>query len=162
MRRAEFIMAGFLLIVSIAYSVEALRLPYGGRVGPGPGFLPIWTGVVGIITSLLLIGRAWRLSGAAVTLPSPFDGQRTLAGMLPVAAALVGWVALATLLGGIAAIGIFLFVVTWWLAGREERTGAQRVVMAGATTAIVTVAIFLIFQAWLDIRLPAGLLGDRA
>jgi hypothetical protein len=161
-KRAELIMAGFLLVVSLAYGLEAVRYPYTSRTGAGAGFLPVWTSLFGIITALLLIGRAWRMSGLAASTVGPFADRSAWLGVLPVALALVIWVALTYLFGGIVAIALFVFAVTWWLAGREDRLGTQRVILAAVTTVVVTVAIFLIFQAWLDIRLPTGILGGRS
>ena len=99
---------------------------------------------------------------AQPTAPTPGGAPIAWSGSIAVALGLVAWALLTPVLGALVTIALFLFTITWWLAGTEDRIGSRRLLVAGLTAVIVTLAVYLIFQLWLGVPLPAGILGGRA
>ena len=206
-RRAEGVVALLFLLLAVGFGLEGMRYPYYGPGGAGPGFLPVWTSLAGLVIGVLLLIRALRAAGTAPTpVPLPFDAmpdsplaatgaaarapapdssssestprppegaaQATAPapvetpiawrGSIAVAIGLVAWALLTAVLGAPVTITLFVFAITWWLAGTEDRTGRGRLLLAGLTAVVVTLAVFLIFQVWLGVPFPAGIFGGRA
>jgi len=74
LRRAEglraagdFLLASFILLFAVFVIVESLRMPIRGHLGVimSPGFVPIFTGLMLLFLSALLVHRAIRRQGPA-------------------------------------------------------------------------------------------------
>jgi len=155
MTRADLI-AGLLLAGGFGGVVwEASSFQYGTEFAPGPGFAPVWLGVIGIILSLIIAGNAWR--AARVPRDPSADDLDALdrPGLVRVGAALVGLVAMVMVVPWLGlALSIFAFLLFLTL-------GVQRLPIAmgvGASVATV-VFIYLVFVHFLGVPIPSGPLG---
>ncbi len=128
--------------------VQAVRWDYMGADGPGPGFFPLWYGIVMIVLSLALA-----VSGATGRTESgePFAWRK-------IGQALIVWVAFAAaigllpLLGFVIAFGLLvLFIVA--VIYRRPMHVALSVAISSA------VGFYVIFPVALDVALPAGIFG---
>jgi putative tricarboxylic transport membrane protein len=146
--------AGGLALVSLYALVESTRLDAGTLTRPGPGFFPFVLAGALLLTSLALLVRARR--GCRLTAPAPSTEEG--------AAARRPWVLVAT----VAALAIYIaiferagFIVATvalltFLFGALAR---YRWPIAIAASVVVTLASYLVFSTWLQVRLPAGVWG---
>lgn len=152
MKKADII-TGFVLLVLSGYVMrEAWLMPQSATFGPGPGFLPLWLGVLLAFLAVILLVTTWSRRATENDRQSPFPGFKPL---LSVASVILG-LALYTLfmetLGFL--VDTFLFVV--YLLGVVERERWPMTLMIAAST---TAALYLIFQVLLTITLPRNMFG---
>ena len=156
MTRADVI-AGLLLGLGFSAVIwEASSFQYGTEFAPGPGFAPIWLGIIGLILTALMVGtalgRARRGNPAADDEdPQALEPQ----GLLRVGAALAGLVGFLVLVPWVGlAIALFVFLLILTL-------GVQRLsVVAGIATSVATVCfVYLVFVLFLNVPVPSGPLG---
>lgn len=138
-------LAIFWLIVSFEY-------PYKDKLGPGPGFFPLW---LSIITGALALALLFQISlakssvdGSATLLPERQGALRILA----ILVALVGSLALLELLGFRISLFLFLFILPFALG---ERNWWVTLVFAAAGS----FGVFHVFYYWLKVPLPMGVFG---
>ena len=128
--------------------VQAWQWEYSSPEGPGPGFFPLWYGIVMLALSALLVVS--HLRGAAVY-GKPPDWKR-------VGRALSAWLALAVsvalfkILGFVASFALLTYFIVAVMYRRPVRTAA---ISAFATAA----GFYLVFDWALGIALPSGMLG---
>ena len=127
---------------------QALEWTYLGPDGPGPGFFPMWYGLVMIALSLGLVVKAaikpdpesrtpidWRGTGRALITWAAFAGA--IAVMLP--------------LGFFASLGLLTFFVVSWVMGKS--------LLAALLTSVgIAIGFWLVFPLALGINLPTGTL----
>jgi putative tricarboxylic transport membrane protein len=120
---------------------QAWRLPYWLDRSPGPGFVPLWLGIVLTISAAVVFVRA-RSSHATPgeTLPDR-SSAIALAGITTVAAAAV------PLIGLIAATAVLTAAAAWKLDPRRR-------IAIGAATLATPLFVWLIFVRWLGVPLP--------
>ena len=130
----------------VTYS--ASQLPYRGEYGPGPGFLPLWIGIVLIGCAIATIIKAARQYGhEEQTFIHPKTRQVAF-----VFATLIVTFLLVRVVG--LSLGLALFTgFTMRAAGKHS--WILCIVMAVVTAAAVRV----IFGVMLDIPLPKGVVG---
>jgi putative tricarboxylic transport membrane protein len=125
---------------------QATHWEYLDPSGPGPGFFPIWYGVLLTALSLLLLG----ISVVRPEAPAPRGGQaRGLGRALMVWAAFTLFVALLESLGFVIGFGLFTFFVVFALYRRPF-------VASLATAAGLSAGFYLFFSLALKVTLPAG------
>jgi putative tricarboxylic transport membrane protein len=148
-RAGELLAASTLLAVGIVVAVVASRLPYRHDYAPGPGFFPLWLGILLACTAAVELAIVLRASPTAPAPSSdpPLTRRAAWVGGLTVLAAL-----LVAPLGFILATGVFVAAVSWTLA-------PDRKVLNGLTTVLIPVVLWLVFVAWLGVSLPRGPLG---
>ncbi len=137
-RAAALALAAFGLFIT----VHAWRLPYWTDRSPGPGFVPLWLGI------LLTICAGWVFVRAKA--PAPRQAEDRPAGRSdPFALAIMTTLAAAVvpLVGLVAATGALTAAVAWRL---DPRRPLAIVAAALATPALV----WLIFVRWLGVPLP--------
>jgi putative tricarboxylic transport membrane protein len=142
------ILAGlFLLALGTFILLQALSLDYTSDTGPGPGFLPLWLGMVIIGLSLVLVFAVVRTSFATdiVSRESPNKPSRSLVSWFAI---MIG-VALLTTLGFYVSFGL----VTVFLVLAMER---RSVPVALAVAAGSALGFYLIFSLALGVSLPSG------
>jgi putative tricarboxylic transport membrane protein len=137
-RAAALALAAFGLFIT----VHAWRLPYWTDRSPGPGFVPLWLGI------LLTICAGWVFVRAKATAPREPEDRPTgrsdpfaLAIMTTLAAAVV------PLVGLVAATGALTAAAAWRLDPR------RRLAIVAATLA-TPILVWLIFVRWLGVPLP--------
>ncbi len=149
MTRRDWIPAVFLLALSLFVISQAIRLPYSAEYGPGPGFLPLWlAGVVGGLSLLLLV----RSTGAPrprkpfIANPAGMKSAAMVAGLY------LAYILLLQTLGLLVALAIFLLILI--------KVVERRSLLASVITAVAgSVSCYLLFEVWLKVPLPIGILG---
>jgi putative tricarboxylic transport membrane protein len=147
LNKSELTAAGLLIALGAYVAWEAWEWPYMTKDGPGPGFFPLWIGIllVGLAALLIVLQVADASAGKPVE-------KTSWAGTRP---ALVGWGALlvAALLlepAGFVASYLFLSVVLLRVSFRRSWSST-------ALVSVVSVACFWgLFVKLLEVRLPVG------
>ena len=148
-RDGDVISGGLLAALGLYIVLEARNWTYSGPGGPGPGFFPIWYGVLMIALSLaMIVGKLVKTRDEDGGAPDWRGIGRALITWLAFAAA----VALLKPLGFLVSFGLLtLFLVT---------VVFRRSLVTAAVTAIALMLAFqLTFPVALSVPLPVGLLG---
>ncbi len=138
------------LVLSLAYTIEALDLPMGARDRPGAGVFPVLVGVTLAVTSILTIIEAWRsdeISGS-MGLPS----GRYLWRVVLIIMLLSAYALLLPYLGQLIGGTLFLAATMRVLSNLSW----QRIV---AYSLIASLLSYVLFVVLLEVRMPRGLLG---
>jgi len=147
MRIADLIGGVVVLILGLAVIYFSSQLEYYSEYGPGPGFLPLWLGVVLIGCAIFIIINVLKKHDKIGTFFKP----RTKLGLHVLIIIFITFLLL-PLLGF--SIGLALFVgVTMRIMGKH------RWVPCSLTAVVTAICIHLIFISWLTIPLPQGLIG---
>lgn len=149
MRRADQVGAILLLAFAAFVIHQASRLPYRADYGPGPGFIPLWLGIIlGGCSIALLAGARKRRDDRPV-----FTDRAGVVRLV--------WIGVATLLltvampivGTAVAIGLFMGGLVW------RMSPAPSWVTVLSLAVLTPVGVHLLFVRWLGVPLPKGLLG---
>ncbi|MFB3818656.1 MAG: tripartite tricarboxylate transporter TctB family protein [Candidatus Methylomirabilales bacterium] len=136
------------LLLGIATIVAAwTTVPYGGEFGPGPGFLPLWLGVVLSLSAIPVIVASWRSREHAGRLFRPETVQSVK---------VLGMIVAVFLVLPISGFSVGLALIT---GGGMRILGRHRWRSCAATVMGTAIAIHYVFGQWLAIPLPKGLLG---
>jgi putative tricarboxylic transport membrane protein len=144
-------------VIGLAAVLGALPLGYWTELGPGPGFFPLWLGVLlaGLGAGWLLMElRAWRArrAGVPVALPAGED-EEVPAYSLPTAVAIV--VSLCILAASLEVVGYQLSMLVFLLfhllvLGRRGPLESAVISLVGSF------GVFVIFTRLLTVALPAS------
>lgn len=149
MRTADLIGGVMVLLLGLAICFFSWTdLPYTAEYSPGPGFLPLWLGLLILICGLLLVAKILRQPAG----PSePFFKPRTLVGgrMLGL---IVGTFLLLPVLGFSVGLGGFT-LASMRLIGKHTWT------LCGVTAVVTAIGIHYVFGTWLEIPLLTGIVG---
>jgi putative tricarboxylic transport membrane protein len=129
--------------------LQSWELDYMAEYGPGPGFLPFWLGVGVIALGIALLAMATFRSEKSETTKLPT--RHAAYQLILVCAGVFGLALLANTVGFIIYIGVLFFCLLFFV---ERRGWKFSLVMAIASP----LALWLIFELGLDLRLPMGLL----
>ena len=147
MRLADLIGGVVVLFFGLAVVFFSSQLPYYSEYGPGPGFLPLWLGVVLIGCAIFVIINVLKKHDKI----GSFFKPRTKLGLHVLIIIFITFLLLPFL--GFS-IGLALFVgITMRIMGRH------RWVSCSITAVVTAICIHLIFVSWLTIPLPQGLIG---
>lgn len=148
LRNGDVVSGAVLAALGTYIVIQASIWPYYGSDGPGPGFFPLWYGVLMIALSLALIVSAARK-------PKPEQAKTDTVGMRR---AMLVWAAFAACLAAMGFLGFSIsfalfttFVVTY-VFQRPLLTA----LLTGAASAL---AFYLIFYQVLGVQLPTGPVG---
>jgi putative tricarboxylic transport membrane protein len=142
------VIGGFtVLALGLATVFFSLQLPYHSDYGPGPGFLPLWIGVVLVLCSLVVTVQELRTANSGETF---FQPRTRMAVKVLVVIALTFLVF--PLVGFSVGFGLFIFATM-------RLMGSHRWVTCGVAAVLTAVSIHFLFGHWLDIPLPTGLVG---
>lgn len=128
---------------------QARRWEYVGPDGPGPGFFPLWYGVVMIGLAALLIAKSVVRRAAT---PAADINVHEIGRALAAWAALAVCVGMLKLLGFLLAFALFTFFVTAVMYRRPA-------VPALAVAVGCALAFYLLFPLALNVALPKGIFG---
>ena len=146
-RRGELAAAIVLVVFSCWMLWSALQMPLGTGAAPGPGTVPAALGALLLATSLGLVIRAVRLSGAPADTRIAFGHSHI---WLVLGALALVWL-LFEPLGYVLTMGLFLTALLWRFSGRGWMRSA-------ATAIIITLVSYVFFHRVLGVNLPLGLL----
>lgn len=145
--RSELVAAGILIALGIFVAAQAWEWPYLTKDGPGPGFFPLWIGLLLAALSVVLVALQMKdaAAGKASGKTNWKGSGRVFVGWLAVmvAAALLkpaGFVVSYVLLTA------FLIVVVFRQSWRA----------AAAVSVVSAAAFWSLFVLLLKVRLPAG------
>lgn len=147
LNKSEFAAAALLIVLGAYVAWEAWEWQYLTKDGPGPGFFPLWIGILLVGLAALLI-----ITQVADALAGKLAEKTNWAGTRP---ALLGWGALlvaAVLLepAGFVASYLFLSVVLLRVVFRRPWTSTVLV------SAVSTACFWGLFVKLLEVRLPVG------
>jgi len=152
MKKADQWSGLILLILSGLICWGSLFLPYGNIRNPGPGFYPLW---LGIILGAMSVGLIWKTSRQK-------EGARTLRDILAekvrwekvlwVLITLVLYAALMDFLGFLIATFLLMAFLLRFIEPQPWRT-------VFLWTLVGSLGSYLIFEMWMKLRLPKGFLG---
>jgi len=146
MRQAERIVAAVSVLLGIGIVWQAWRMEYLTALGPGPGFFPLWLGIILTgLSSAWLVSAVWRATSEADRRFFPaWHGLRRI--LLVMAAIIV--VGLAMEFIGFQ-LAMFAFV-TFVLTALGWRGWGLTTVLSVA----LSFGIYHAFTRWLDVTLP--------
>ena len=145
-RNGDVISGAALAALGVFILGQALQWTYLGPDGPGPGFFPLWYGVLMIALSLYLVVRAAVRPDPEARRPIDWRGtSRALATW----ALFAGAVALMEPLGFPAAFGLMALGIVWLVMGKPLRVGLATAVLGAA-------GFWLAFAQALGLNLPVG------
>lgn len=147
MRLADLIGGVFVLILGLAVVFFSSQLTYYSEFGPGPGFLPLWVGIIITACAVYVIVDLLKKHGGT----GEFFKLRTRLGLQIFIAIIITFLLLPVV--GFP-IGLALFIgVTMRMMGKH------RWALCGLTAIVTAIGIHFIFISWLTIPLPRGLIG---
>jgi putative tricarboxylic transport membrane protein len=148
-RDGDVVSGGLLAALGLYVVLEARTWTYSGPDGPGPGFFPLWYGVLMVALSLILVGS--RIAKARVEHEGPAD-RKGIGRALGTWLAFVVAVALLKPLGFVLSLALLTFFLVTVIFRRSPVTAA---ITAGA----IALGFHLTFPVALGVQLPVGLLG---
>lgn len=142
-----------LALLAVFTLIESARLDVGAVTRPGPGFFPlVLSAALGLVAVAVLV-NAWRARPAGRDAADQADGTATDPWKLvATVAALATYIAVFERLGFILSTAGFLA----FLFGALARYRWPIAIGAGVA---LTLAAYLVFNTWLQVRLPGGVLG---
>ena len=141
----------FLILVSIITCLGSIRIGLGTFGAPGSGFVPFIAGVFLGIMSLLILIKASRENKSKAILS---QGRPNLRKVIKMILGLFIYVILLPILGYV--VGTFLLML-FLLKGVETLKWRWAV----ATSILIVIVSYLIFDVWLQGMLPVGLVDIR-
>ena len=153
MKKADQWSGLVLLILAGIICSGSIFLPYGNIHNPGPGFFPLWLGIIlGAMALGLVLKTTWQREGAAKTLRDIVAEKVRWGKVLFVIMALVLYGCLMDFLGYL----IVTFLLMAFLLRFIEPHPWKSVI---GWTLVGTVGSYLVFEVWMKLRLPKGFLG---
>lgn len=143
------------LVLSILAAViiwAALRLPYGNIHNPGPGFFPLWLGVILGGMSIALFVQTARGKESERTLRDILEEDVRWGKVLLVLAVLILYGFLMDYLGFLVVTFLMMVVLLRFIEPQP-----WKVVLGWALGG--SAGSYLIFEVWMKLRLPKGWLG---
>ncbi len=151
MRRTDQWSGLAVLIAGLLIWWGASAMPYGTIHEPGPGFFPFWLGILLTGMSLWLIIRESRGKASSAMIRDLLSEKIRWGKVLAALAALVAYGVLMEHVGFIIVTFLFLAFLLWFVDPQPWKK-----VIGWALCG--SVGCYLIFEVWLKLRLPAGLL----
>ncbi len=151
MRLSYLITGAVFLLLAAFIAVEALKLQYYTRLGPGAGFFSFWLAL--ILGGLALIMILQATIGQPEPMPEDFFSNRI--GYVRIGAvvlALVFAIALLKPLG----FSLTMFAVCAFLL---YALGRQGIVLTVLVSLACSFGTYYVFDHWLKVPLPRGVLG---
>jgi len=141
-----------LSILSAGMISAALRLPYGNLHNPGPGFFPLWLGVILGGMSIALFVQTTRGKESERTLKEILEEDVRWGKVLLVLGALIIYGFLMDTIGFLIVTFLLMIVLLRFIEPQP-----WKVVIGWALGG--SVGSYLIFEVWMKLRLPKGFLG---
>lgn len=143
----ENVVACLFSVLALVIMGMSVKLGFGRVIEPGPGFFPFFTGLLLLVSGLVLL----KLPKNKKDRQSFFqdNGNKRFWGMI---LALVGWLALIPLLGYV----VVTFIAMVAFAKIMGLEGWGRPVVISLSTTIV---IYIMFSYCFSVDLPVGMIG---
>jgi hypothetical protein len=149
--------AGVLALFALFALVQSLRLDVGTVTRPGPGFFPLVLSIVLLLVGVALFGAAWRRRFEASPTAAVDDwpgatGPARRGALVATVVGLAVYVAIFERAG-------FVLATTALIAVLFAAVARYPWLMSLAAAILITLLARLVFDTWLQVRLPPGLLG---
>jgi len=141
-----------LSILAAGMILAALRLPYGNLRNPGPGFFPLWLGVILGGMSIAFFVQTTRGKESERTLKEILEEDVRWGKVLLVLGALILYGFLMDTIGFLIVTFLLMIVLLRFIEPQP-----WKVVIGWALAG--SVGSYLIFEVWMKLRLPKGFLG---
>ena len=141
-----------LSILAAGMISAALRLPYGNLHNPGPGFFPLWLGLILGGMSIALFVQTTRGKESERTLKEILEEDVRWGKVLLVLGALILYGFLMDTIGFLIVTFLLMIVLLRFIEPQP-----WKVVIGWALAG--SVGSYLIFEVWMKLRLPKGFLG---
>ena len=152
-RRLDLAVALFFLILGLIVLQQVwTELPLMRMRQVGPGMLPFGVGCILVAMSSMLVWQNLRGEAPAgdPSIPTLLEGSRVVA----VVVMLVAAIGLAPVLGTLVTLCLFIFLELRMVERRSP-------LLSIASAVLITLFIYVTFEALLGVALPAGVLGLR-
>jgi putative tricarboxylic transport membrane protein len=147
MKFADLVGGLVVLLLGIAIVFFSYQLPYNSEYGPGPGFLPLWLGIVLIGSSVFVLLNILRKQVKVDAFFKPGTKQSAMMFILIFISFL-----LLPLLGF--SVGFAFFSsLTMRIMGKHSWMAC------GLTAVGIAIGVHFVFGQWLHIPLPTGIVG---
>lgn len=138
--------------ISLWLILEGLRWDYTAGFTPGPGFLPLWLGVVLGLFSLSLVYNAFKREAAKDDYKKIFPDKHALFRVGLILLIFAGFAIIMETVGFELTVFIFVVLILTVLEGYKiGKSIFYGVAFSGS--------LFLIFRYWMEIELPRSFLG---
>src|ERR671924_446589 len=152
MRKADIVLALFLLVLAVLVAWESLKLDIGwGLNGPEGGFFPFWLAVGLGICCLVILTQAVRSPSPALSQPLVKPGGWMP--LLKVAVPATAMLALTEMIGLYLAAALYIGFYMRWI-------GKHHWLLVFPVSILVPVGSYVIFNKWFLIPMPTGWWGE--
>lgn len=153
MRKAEFVTAGILALLSIYLMWKSTELPIGyiRGEGPGGGFWPFWLSAVMLVCCVWIGVNAWRRKSPPSQSEEPFLDNYGIRSLLMVGGGVTAFIGLIHFIGMYGAMFVFLIYYLYFLG----RHSVARTLAIAVSAPVIT---FFFFDVAMRIVLPKGYL----
>ena len=143
---AELLSRILLLLLGVAVVFFSSQLTYYSEFGPGPGFLPLWLGIALVGSAAFLVGNFFRKHARVESFFKPRTKQCVIMFILIVIAfLLLPWLGFP--------VGFALLA-----AAAMRILGRHAFFVCGITAVAIALGVYFIFDQWLGIPLPTGII----
>jgi putative tricarboxylic transport membrane protein len=150
MNRGDRVFSIICLGISLWLILESSNYNYVVKYTPGPGFFPFWLGVVlALFSTVLLVETVVKRTGKKLNEPHRLPGRQALYRVGEITLLTAGFALLMTSIGFALSVVCFVAVILHFL----ERVTLVRSLLTGL---IMSACVYLIFEYWMQIGLPAG------
>lgn len=140
------------LIIAALICLGAAKLPYGTIHSPGPGFFPLWIGILLGAMSIGLILKTTRQTEKAKTIRDLVSEKIRWVKVLFVIISLILYGALIDYIGFL----VITFIFMAFLLRIVDPQPWKKVI---GWALVGSIGCYFIFEVWIKLRLPKGFLG---
>jgi putative tricarboxylic transport membrane protein len=152
MKKADQWSGLFLLIIAGCILWGAVSLPYGNIHNPGPGFFPLWLGIILVAMAIgLMLNSAWHREKTKL-LHDILTEKVRWKKVLLVLIALILYGFLINLFGFLIVTLLLMAFLLYFIEPHPWKTVI-------VWTLIGAFGSYLIFEVWMKLRLPKGFFG---
>ena len=152
MRKADRIFGIVCLGISLWLILEGMRWDYTSGFTPGPGFEPLWLGVILACLAAFLIFDSFRRKGSKDDSKKIFPEKKALFRVGLILLIFSAFALTVNTLGFQLTVFIFVVLTLYFLEGYK----IGKSIFYGAA---FSGSLFLIFRYWMQMELPHGFLG---
>ncbi|GAB3440982.1 tripartite tricarboxylate transporter TctB family protein [Actinophytocola sediminis] len=152
--RLPAVMAALVVVVGGAAAVAALNLQYWTEFGPGPGFFPLWLGVLLVVFGAIWFATLQRGPVEPRTESAPDEAPQTTGDHSP--ATVVAIVVSLCVLAGVLEVLGYQLSMLLFLLFHLLVLGRRGVLLSSVISLAGSFGVFLIFTRLLSVSLPAS------
>ena len=149
MKKANIIGALVIVTFSLAFTIEASKMPLFEGQSPGPGFVPLMVGILTLALSGALVFQSVMMNAGKANVPF-MKNREGLRDILIITVSLFAYAGCIYLLGFSITTFLFLFTLL-------KVVGKYKYQFSLTVSAITTIVLYAIFQYWLDLVFPTGI-----